>query len=396
MHAKSMRAAFVVASGEGNSQQDISRLPPLPAAMELPEAGSEACTKHRHLPHVPSSVSAQLRHMLPRLARHLGSTRLGAYATVLGWAAGLSTDPITTAACAPLLGARPAFAVRALWASATLNVHNWLRMMTKHRTKQGKKRPTDAASTEARQRTRQLYNALGNATRAAGYRPTPRQATAARRAAPPHDAMVERRSQDVAPTGETATVYNANVVAQPTQSELLKIRGAAAKEPLSRSGVLLVDSDDLRTEADACAYCDDGQNRYNMNLASPPDTVVASADKTTVAFRKLTGDEYNEYKAKVDTTKDHLCATTGCYTQLINDPYYRHGMIKEAYLEAVRKGDLHNCEMITLFKKGSDGSVVPGVGFQIVKPIAKAEELFAPYGSSYWFHNDGTPCFNPY
>ena len=27
MHAKSMRAAFVVASGEGNSQQDISRLP---------------------------------------------------------------------------------------------------------------------------------------------------------------------------------------------------------------------------------------------------------------------------------------------------------------------------------------------------------------------------------
>ena len=61
MHAKSMRAAFVVASGEGNSQQDSSRLPSmcLSCADTLDgTCGRCRCFVHAFEPASGSSVAA--------------------------------------------------------------------------------------------------------------------------------------------------------------------------------------------------------------------------------------------------------------------------------------------------------------------------------------------------
>ena len=93
-----------------------------------------------------------------------------------------------------------------------------------------------------------------------------------------------------------------------------------------------------------------------------------------------------------------LCSTVSDPLMMVNDPYilpmYMMHQTQEQYKDAVAVGDKHNCKLEDVLLEEADGSFSMGLGLKNTKPILKDEELLALYGVDYWFHKDGTPCFN--
>ena len=118
---------------------------------------------------------------------------MSALAEVLLWAAGEPTPPGVSGDCSTVSSYRAELAARAIWASAPVGVHQWRQVVCTAPRAVASLGPSEA---EARGRTKQLYNTLGNTTRVAGY-----QATAAKRAAP----KGRQRLQAAGPIGGNPT-----------------------------------------------------------------------------------------------------------------------------------------------------------------------------------------------
>ena len=84
----------------------------------------------------------------------------------------------------------------------------------------------------------------------------------------------------------------------------------------------------------------------------------------------------------------YLCVTTNCYSQLINDPYWKEGCTREEYESAVQKGGKHNLDYVIVLRCDPNGLQTCGAGFSVVQPISKCEELLCSYGVDYWFPPD--------